>query len=70
MAVIHPLPTGDELRALRESHGLTQAQVAQAMGSTQQHVSVIEGKASVRAKTADRYRRAVYAYTDTEKGAA
>ncbi len=62
MATDH-LPTGDDLRVLREARGLTQAQIAQAMRSTQQYVSTIEGKAAVRLRTAERYRRAVYGYT-------
>lgn len=57
------LPTGDSLRVLRETTGLTQAQLATRMRTTQQYISTIEGKSSVRVLTAERYRKAVYAYT-------
>lgn len=59
------MTTGDDLRRLREDAELTQAQVAERMGSTQQHVSTIEGKAKVRRPTADRYRAAVLPVTHT-----
>lgn len=57
------LPTGDDLRRERELKGITQAELAQVMGSTQQHVSTIESKARVKIRTAERYRKAVHAYT-------
>ncbi len=71
MAVVE-ITTGQELRDLREEHDLTQQQVASALGSTQQQVSVTESRAVVREKTAKKYRGAVYALVYTmqrEKGA-
>jgi transcriptional regulator with XRE-family HTH domain len=71
MAVVE-ITTGQELRDLREEHGLTQTQLAKALGTTQQQVSVTESRAVVRERTAKKYRGAVYAlaYTlDREKGA-
>lgn len=59
--------TGDELRAEREAANITQAQLASEMGTTQQYLSTIEGKAAVRAKTVKRYLAAVYAYTNGQK---
>lgn len=59
--------TGPELKDLRETAGLTQTEVAAAMGITDRaYLSVIEGKSVVRKATADRYRRAVYGLTHTE----
>lgn len=57
--------SGQELKRLREEAGLTQAQVASVMGSHASYLPVIEGKAVVRRKTADRYRAAVDALTHT-----
>lgn len=57
------LPSGDDLRRDRELKGITQAELARQMGSTQQHVSTIESKARVKIRTAERYREAVHAYT-------
>lgn len=59
--------SGSDLKSLRDQVDLTQEQVAAEMGTTQQYVSTIEGKAFVKAATADRYRAAVYAYTTREQ---
>lgn len=61
--------TGADLRAERERVEATQHDLARLMGSTQQHVSVIESKAIVKAKVARRYREAVYGYTTGERAA-
>jgi transcriptional regulator with XRE-family HTH domain len=69
MATTIEVTSGDDLRQEREDARLTQLQVAQAMGSTQQHVSVIEGKAVVRPQTVRRFRDAVSVYTSAERKA-
>lgn len=61
--------SGRDLRDLRDEHRLTQDQIATSMRTTQQYVSTIEGKATVRHKTAERYRSAVYAYAIDAKKA-
>lgn len=55
--------TGDALRAEREEARLTQHELAARMRTTQQHVSTIEGRAKVRASTAQRYLEAVHVHT-------
>lgn len=60
------MTTGQELKALREEAGLTQAQVAGAMGTHASYLPVVEGKAVVKKRAADRYRAAVDALTHTQ----
>lgn len=56
--------TGSQLRRDRLRAGVTQAQVADAMGTTRQRVSEIEGLSRVTAKAATRYIVAVRAAAD------
>ena len=52
--------SGPLLRAYRESFGVTQTQVARAMGTSRPYVTVLEGKVTIRnAATARRYTEAV-----------
>jgi len=60
----HVLTSGEGLRAVREQHGLTQAQVAEAMGTSRPYVTVLEGKSLIRStKTIERYVAAVQTLT-------
>lgn len=60
------MTTGKELKELREEAGLTQAQVAAIMRTHASYLPVIEAKAVVRKRMADRYREAVEALTHTQ----
>jgi len=50
-----PVYAGSELRLLRRSRGLSQSQLASAMGVDQSRIAHIEARAVVTWKTSDRY---------------
>jgi len=54
-----PFYTGAELKLLRTSRNLTQTAVAKAMGVGQDRISVIEARAVVPTKAAERYLKAL-----------
>lgn len=60
------MTSGQELKALREEAGLTQAEVAARMGTHASYLPVVEAKTVVRKRMADRYRDAVEALTHTQ----
>ncbi len=59
MSAIAPHWTGDDLAALRRAAGLTQAQVAGALGCRRQRVQAVEASRRVTDRSAARILRAV-----------
>lgn len=60
------MTSGQDLKRLREESGFTQAEVAAVMGTHPSYLPVIEAKAVVRKRMADRYTAAVDALTRTQ----